>query len=101
MKEVRQARRELHRSLQENRRKHVQASGDSIEEAMEAGKVQEAKKQISRWYRQERGEQAPPTTYKIYEVIVARDKIYRCRPLEGLKVPLLVRKVDIKDVIPT
>ena len=101
MKEVRQARRELHQSLQENRRKHVQASGDSIEEAMEAGKVQEAKKQISRWYRQERGEQAPPTTNKIYKVIVARDKLYRCRPLEGLKVPLLVRKVDIKDVIPT
>ena len=69
--------------------------------AMETGKVQESWTQSSRWYRQARGAQAPPTTEDLDEVIVERAELYRSRPLEGLKVPLLVQKVDIKDGIPT
>ena len=67
---------------------------------MEAGEAEEACEQISRWYRQERGAQDPPTTEKLDKIAVAKAELYRCRLPEGLKVPLLVRKADIKDNIP-
>ena len=60
-KEVRQARREFHQSLQEDRQKRVQASGDSIKASMEAGEVQESWTHISRWYVQARVSQPPQT----------------------------------------
>ena len=69
--------------------------------SIEVGKVQEAWTYISWWYRQARGAQAPPTTEEVDEVTVERVELYRCRLPEGLKVPLLVRKVEIKDSIPT
>ena len=68
---------------------------------MEAGEVQEAWTQIPRWYRQVRGAQAPPTTEDLDKITVARAELYRCRPSEVLKVPLLVRKADIEEGIPT
>ena len=37
----------------------------------------------------------------LYEVTVERAELYRCSPLEVLKVPLLVRQFDIEDGIPT
>ena len=53
------------------------------------------------WYRQERGAQAPPTTEALDEVTSGTAELYRCRPPEGLRVPLLVQKSDIKYGIPT
>ena len=68
---------------------------------MNSGKVREAWSRISRWYRQSRGVQDPPTTKALDEVTVERVELYRHRPPEGLRVPLLVRHMDIKDGIPT
>ena len=68
---------------------------------MNSGKVREAWSRISRWYRQSRGVQDPPTTKALDEVTVEREGLYKCRPPEGLRVPLLMRKSDIEDVIPT
>ena len=68
---------------------------------METGKVQEAWVRISWWYRQARGVQVPPTSEAIDEVSKEREELYRCRPPEGLRVPILVRYSDIKDGIPT
>ena len=34
-------------------------------------------------------------------MIVEGAELYRCRTMEGLRVPLMVRQVDIEDVIPT
>ena len=99
--EVRQVRRELLQALQANIRKIVQEAVTSIELLMESGKAQEAWVRISRWYRQARGAQAPPTTEALDEVTVEREGLYKCRPPEGLRVPLLMRKSDIEDVIPT
>ena len=48
-----------------------------------------------------RGVQAPPTMEALDEVTVERSELYRCRPLEVLRVPLLVRQVGIEDGIPT
>ena len=59
--------------------------------SMEVGKVREAWTQISRWYSQDMGSQAPPATEALDKVEVEREELYRCRLPEGLKVPLLVR----------
>ena len=48
-----------------------------------------------------RGAQAPPTTEELDKVTVQREELYRSRPPDGLKLPLLVHKVDIEDDIPT
>ena len=37
----------------------------------------------------------------LYEVSTERAEFYRCRPSEGLMVPILVRQSDIEDGIPT
>ena len=50
---------------------------------------------------QARGSQDPPTTEEVDNIKMARAGLYMCRLPEGLKVPILVRKIDIKDGIPT
>ena len=68
---------------------------------MEAGKVQEACALISRWYIPVRGVHAPPTTEALGDVAVDTEELYRCRPPEVLRVPLLVRQGGIEDGIQT
>ena len=68
---------------------------------MEAGEVLEAWAQISQWYRQGREAHAPQTKDELDEVTEERVELYRSRPLEGLKVPLLVQKADTEDGIST
>ena len=68
---------------------------------MDTGKVQEAWVRISWWYRQARGVKTPPTLEAMDEVSTEREELYRCRPPEGKKVPILVRQSYIKDGIPT
>ena len=53
------------------------------------------------WYRQVRGAHTTPTSEAIYEVSMYRAELYRCRPPEGLRVPILVRQLVIEDGIPT
>ena len=72
----------------------------SIESLMEARKFWEAWVHILRWYRQVRGVKAPPTTEALDEVSTESAELYRCRPPEGLRVPLLVQKSNIEDGIP-
>ena len=67
---------------------------------MEEGKVGEAWAWILWMYREARGVQSPPTTEALYEVTVEQTELYRFRPLEGLRVPLLVLQANIKDGIP-
>ena len=99
--ETRHARRGFQRALQAERRKIVQDVGAAIESLMETGKVQEAWIRIYWWYRQARGAQAPPTLEALDEVSTERAELYRCRPPEVLRVPILVRQSDIEDGIPT
>ena len=57
--EIIQTRQEFQRALQEYRFKKFQDAVTAIESLMETGKLQESHVRISRWYRQERGVQAP------------------------------------------
>ena len=68
---------------------------------MEAGKVREALVQILQWYIQASGAQDPPTTEALDEVTVERAELYRCRPTDVLRVPLLVPWSDSEDGIQT
>ena len=45
--------------------------------------------------------QAPPTLETLDELSTEKEELYRCRPTEGLTVPILVRKSDIENGIPT
>ena len=47
------------------------------------------------------GAHTPPATEDLDEITAERADLYRCMPPEVLKVPLLVRKADINDRIPT
>ena len=42
-----------------------------------------------------------PTLEALDEVLTEREELYRCRPPEGQRVPILVRQSFIKDGIPT
>ena len=53
------------------------------------------------WYIQVRGAQAPTTTEELDDITADKADLYRCRPPEGLKSPLLMRRADIEDGIPT
>ena len=55
---------------------------------------------ISQWYRKARSAQDPPTLEALYEVSTERTELYRCRPPEVLRVPILVRQSDIADGVP-
>ena len=68
---------------------------------MDTGKVHEAWVRISRWYRQARCAQTPPTLETLDELSTDREELYRCRPPEVLTVPILVRQSDINNCIPT
>ena len=84
-----------------DRQKRVQDAGVSNESLMDTGKFQEAWVSISWWYWQARGAQAPPTLETLDELLTDREDFYRCRRPEGFRVPILVRKSDIENGIPT
>ena len=68
---------------------------------MDSVKVREAWVRISQWYRQVRGAHAPPTKEALDDLKEERAELYRCRPPEGLRVPIRVQQSYIKDCIPT
>ena len=72
-----------------------------MEELLEEGRVKEVWDNRAQWYHQVRGINPPTTRYVLDQVSAERADIYRCRPTEGLQVPLLVRQFDIEYGIPT
>ena len=94
-------RREFMQALQADRQQIFQEPGTSIESLMMEGKIREACERIFWWYQQVRVPQDPPYMEALDQVSTERANIYRCRPPEGLQVPLLVRQFDIEYGIPT
>ena len=52
--------------------------------------MQESWEYILRWHRQAKGRQSPRFREYLEYVTMERVELYRCRPLEGLQVPILV-----------
>ena len=90
-REARQARHDFQCALQADRGRWIHEAGTTIEALMEYGKIKEVWDHISRWYCQVKVKKTPSTREVLEQVSTERVDIYRCRPLEGLRVPLLMR----------
>ena len=67
---------------------------------MAADQMQEAWNRISQWYRHVIGRQAQLPRESLDRIMTEREDIYRCRPPEGLPVPILVTPAEVEDRIP-
>ena len=86
--------------MQKDRRQRVREAIETIEALMEGDQMQEACYQISHWYRQDRGIQVPPSREGLETISTKWAEMYRCRPPEGLWVPVLVGSAMVADSIP-
>ena len=68
----------------------VREAGEEIKALMEAKQNKEARKRLTYWYRQASGGQAPPSREHLERISTDRAELYRCRPPEGLRFPILV-----------
>ena len=100
-REVCKAQRNFQRVLQEDRRQRVRAAGLNIEGLMVAGRVKEAWDQLERWYCHAWGKQTHHIREDLDQESVVREEIYRCRPPERLKVPILVQMMEDNNQVPT
>ena len=64
-------------------------------------RVKESWDKLVRWYRHARGKQSHPTREGLDRELSVRDELYRCRPPERLKVPILFQPTEFKDEVPT
>ena len=100
-RKVQKERRDFQRALQADRRRRLQAAGTNIEELLVAGRFKEAWNHLTQWYRQWRCKEARPTREGLDQVSADRAELYRCRPPEGLWVPLLLQPSVVSDDIPS
>ena len=98
--EVRQARWKFQRYFQGNKQRPLREAGEAIETLLVAYQKQEAWKRIASWYRQASGGQAPPSSEYLDCIATERAELYRCRPPEELRVPILVTPVEVEDRVP-
>ena len=89
-REVIQARQGFQKYLRADRHQLVQGAGGGIEALVAADQKQEAWKLIFCWFRQDKGKQASPLSDHLYRIATEREELYRCRPPEGIHVPILV-----------
>ena len=99
-REVRKARRNFQRMLQADRHQRVQAAGANVEELLEAGRFKESRYHLAQCCFQVRGKQSHFTREGLERVSTDRVELCRCRPPEGLHVPLLVHLLAVNDYIP-
>ena len=67
---------------------------------MESNKNQEVWKRLTHWYRQASGGQAPPSREKMDSIHTKRAELYRCRPPDGIRIPILVMPETVEHRIP-
>ena len=68
---------------------------------MASGRVKEEWDHLERWYRHARGKQAHPSREGLDRESEDRAELYRCRPLERIKVYILVKPVEVNDGVTT
>ena len=77
-REVRKARCDFQRTLQEDRQLRVQAAGLNIEGLLEAGRVKEAWDHLARRYLHAQGKQTHPNREGLDQDLEVRAELYRC-----------------------
>ena len=75
-------------------------AGEEIEGLLTLEQKKEAWKRIASWYRKASGRYAPPSRENLDHTATERAEFYRCRPPEGIRVPILVTPVAVEDGIP-
>ena len=100
MREVCKVRRKFKRVLKEDIQRREKATGSNIEGLMAAVRVKEAWDHLVRWYCHARGKQVQLTREGLERESMVRDELYRCRPPERLKVPILVQPTEVNDEVP-
>ena len=71
-----------------------------MESLMTAGKTKAVLGKISQWYRKARGNKNPLLRESLNQISEERKKLYRCRPPEGWRVPLVVQPGEVEDGAP-
>ena len=86
--------------MQGNRTIRVREAGEAIEEILASDQNQEAWKHITSWQSQASEGQAIPLREHLDRIATERAEMYRCRPPEGIQVPIMVMPVAVEDGIP-
>ena len=86
--------------MQGDRQQWVKESGEDIEALMAANHKQEARNRILRWYIWLIWGQASPLCEHLDHIATERAELYRCRPPEGLRLPILVTPAALDKIIP-
>ena len=73
---------------------------EAIEKILAAEQKQEAWKRILSWYRQASGGKALPSREHLDRIATEKTELYRCRPPEGLRVPILVMPSEVEYIVP-
>ena len=74
----------------------MREAGEAIETLLAADQKQEARKCITSWYRQASGGRPPQSREHLDLTATERAELCRCRPPEGLRVPILVTPVKVE-----
>ena len=67
---------------------------------MESDQKQDTWNRISSWYRKTSGGKAPPSRGHMDRIATDRAELYRFRPPEGLRVPVMVTPEEVEDGVP-
>ena len=80
--------------------RRVKEAGEVIEALLVSDQNQEAWKRIASWYMQASRGHSPPLRENLERIETEGTDIYRCRPTEGLWVPILTKPEEVEDRIP-
>ena len=86
--------------MQGNRTIRVREAGEAIEEILASDQNQEAWKHITSWQSQASEGQAIPLREHLDRIATERAEMYRCRPPEGLRIPILVTTAEVEYGVP-
>ena len=83
--------------LNEDRKIRMRRAGEEIKALMSNNQVKEAWSKTQRWYREAKGHRVPPTSEHLDQTSNLREDLYRHRPPEGERIPILIQPVSISE----
>ena len=78
----------------------MREAAEAIEALLASYQKQEAYKRISSCYRQVTGRHAPPSMENLDQITTERAEIYRCRPPDGIQLPIVVTPTEVENGVP-
>ena len=75
----------------------MREAAEAIEALLASYQKQEAYKRTYSCYRQAVGRQAPPSRENLDRITTERAEIYRYRPPEGIRLPIVVTPTEVEN----